>query len=170
MKNALSSSSSFFLGGGVVLQKGSKVLLFIFLEEEPDSAPRLHSCLLTAPPWSLHPLPSLISNCPLELFGDCYGGWSSFSKNKKWRTQKGLCAQDPYRALLPCSVTLSQLSSTKGRSRKADFVKNFHPLPASTSFLRSCLQALESLWYISKSPCGLLNCRGKKSFSFDYSS
>ena len=29
--------------------------------------PRLHCCLLTAPPWSLHPLPSLISNCLLEL-------------------------------------------------------------------------------------------------------
>ena len=25
--------------------------------------PRVHYCLLTAPPWSLHPLPSLISNC-----------------------------------------------------------------------------------------------------------
>ena len=51
-----------------MLQKGSKILLCIFLEGEPkDPAPRLPYCLLATPPWSLHPLSSLVSNCPLEL-------------------------------------------------------------------------------------------------------
>ena len=56
----------FHLLGALVLQN-SKILLSIFLEEGPGPAPRLHYCLLTATPWSLHPLLSLISNCPLEL-------------------------------------------------------------------------------------------------------
>jgi len=33
------------------------------LRENQDPAPRLHCCCLTAPPWSLPPLPSLISTC-----------------------------------------------------------------------------------------------------------
>ena len=32
------------------------------LRRNQDPAPRLHYCSLTAPPLSLHPLPSLISN------------------------------------------------------------------------------------------------------------
>ena len=58
--DATSSSSSL---GGLVLQKCSKVLLCIFLEEEPAAAPRLHYCLSAPPAWSLHPLPSQISSC-----------------------------------------------------------------------------------------------------------
>ena len=34
-----------------------------------DLAPRLHSCFLTAPPLSLHPLPSLTSSCSDLPFG-----------------------------------------------------------------------------------------------------
>ena len=37
------------------------------LRRNQDPAPRLHCCLLMAPPWSLHPVSSPISNCPLEL-------------------------------------------------------------------------------------------------------
>ena len=39
------------------------------LRENQDPAPRLHYCFLTALPLSLHPLPSLISNCLNLLFG-----------------------------------------------------------------------------------------------------
>ena len=59
-----------------------------------------HYCSSTAPPLSLHPLPSLISKCLnfLEL-REGHGGWSPLSKNKKWGTQKNMCAQEPHRAL-----------------------------------------------------------------------
>ena len=52
---------------------------------------------LAAPPLSLDPLPSLISNClnlPLEL-RDCRGGWSLFPTNKIWKTQKSFCVGAP---------------------------------------------------------------------------
>ena len=51
-------------------------------------APRLHYWFLAAPPLSLHPLPSLISNTgtsPLEL-SEGHGGWSLFPTNGKGRT------------------------------------------------------------------------------------
>ena len=41
----------------------------------------------------------LVLNGPLEL-REGHGGQNLASKNKKWRTQKGLCAQVPHRALL----------------------------------------------------------------------
>ena len=68
-------------------------MLCTSLEEEPGPAPGPHFCLLTVPPWSLHPLPSLIRR-------EGHGGQSLFPKNKKWRTQKGLCAQEPHREVL----------------------------------------------------------------------
>ena len=52
----------FHLLGVLILQRGSNILLCIFLKEEPGPTPRLYYCLLAAPPWSLHTLPSLISN------------------------------------------------------------------------------------------------------------
>lgn len=55
------------LSGVLLLQKGSKTLLGTLLEGEPGPAPRLHAGLSTAPPWPLCPLPSPMSNCPLEL-------------------------------------------------------------------------------------------------------
>ena len=47
----------------LVLQKSSKncYVYPLWWNEEPAS--RLLCCFLTAPPLSLHPLPSLISNC-----------------------------------------------------------------------------------------------------------
>ena len=59
----------FHLVGVLVLQKSWKILLCVSLEGEPDPAPRLRYCFLTAPPLSLHPLPSLISNCLNLPFG-----------------------------------------------------------------------------------------------------
>ena len=67
--------SDFHLLGVLVLQKNSKILLCIFLEEEPGPALSLHCGLLTAPPWSLHPLPSLISNCMNLPFGTQGRSW-----------------------------------------------------------------------------------------------
>ena len=68
--------------GVLDLQKDSKILLCIFLKVKKDHAPRQHYCLFTASPWFLHPLPSLISNFPLEV------NWELLPKNKKWRTWK----------------------------------------------------------------------------------
>ena len=52
---------------------------------------------LAAPPLSLDPHPSLISNClnlPLEL-RECRGGWNLFPTNKIWKTQKSFCLGAP---------------------------------------------------------------------------
>ena len=49
-----------FVGSFLVLQKNSKILLYTAFVEEPGPSPRLLYCFWTAPPWSLHPLPSLI--------------------------------------------------------------------------------------------------------------
>ena len=64
-----------YLLGGLVLQKNSKILLSIFLEEGPRLCPQ--SCTIISwltPPCSLHPLPSLSSNC-LNLSFGAQGRW-----------------------------------------------------------------------------------------------
>ena len=75
-----SSSSSSFSWGFEFCRKAQNIVIFI-------------------PPWSLNPLISLISNCPLEL-REGHGGWNSFPKHKKWGAQKGSCVQEPHRACL----------------------------------------------------------------------
>ena len=50
------------LGGGLFSAEELEILLYIFLAEEPRPCQRLHYCFLTAPPLSLHPLPSMTSN------------------------------------------------------------------------------------------------------------
>ena len=57
------------------LQNSSKTLLCISLRRNQDPAPRLHCCFLTVPPLSLHPLPSLISNCLNLPFGTQGRSW-----------------------------------------------------------------------------------------------
>ena len=59
----------FHLLGVLVLRKSSKILLCVSLRRNQDRAPRLHYCFSAAPPLSLHPLPSLISNCLNLPFG-----------------------------------------------------------------------------------------------------
>ena len=80
-----------FVGGFSFAERLKDIVNVYSLRRNQDPVPRLHYCLLTTPPWSLHPLPLLISNCPLEL-RESHGGSDLFPKNKKWRTQKGLCA------------------------------------------------------------------------------
>ena len=55
--------------------KSSKILLCVSLEANQGPAPRLHYCFLAAPPLSLHPLPSLISNCLNLPFGTQGRSW-----------------------------------------------------------------------------------------------
>ena len=45
------------------------------LRRNQDLVPRLRDCLLTAPPWSLQPLPALMSNLLTLLFGTQGGSW-----------------------------------------------------------------------------------------------
>ena len=95
MKNAPSTSS---ICWGLVLQKDSKILLCVSLEEEePGPAPGLHHCLLTAPPWSLLPLPSLTSNSSNLIFGAQGGSWrlKPIPPKQEVGTQKGLCPISP---------------------------------------------------------------------------
>ena len=66
----------FQLLGGLILQKSSKILSCVSLEGEPGSYPRLRYYLLTAPPWSLHPLPSLMSDSLNLPFGPQGRSWS----------------------------------------------------------------------------------------------
>ena len=97
-----SSSSSSICWGFYSAERLIDIVLY-FPGGGTGPALRLHSCLLTAPPWSPRPLPSLISSCPLELW-EGPGDRGLFPKNKKWGTQKGLCAQEPCRALAPLAA------------------------------------------------------------------
>ena len=72
--------------GVLVLQKCLKILLCVSLETEPGPCPRLHYCLLTAPPWL-----ATIWTCPLEVWKG-HGGWRLFPTGKKQETQKGFHA------------------------------------------------------------------------------
>ena len=65
--------SFFHLLGVLVLQRGSKIYCVYSLRRNQHPAPRLLYFVLTAPSRPLHPLPSLISNCHLELRKG-YGG------------------------------------------------------------------------------------------------
>ena len=69
------------------MQNSTKILLCVSLEGEPGSAPRLHCCFLTAPPLSLHPLPSLISNCSNLPFG---------TQGRSWRLKPISCNQEKW--------------------------------------------------------------------------
>ena len=89
-------------------------MLCVSPEGKPGPAPRLHYYLLTAPPRSLHPLPSLISTCLNLPFGaqrEGQGGCGLFPTGKKcsgvreW-PQKGFHAQEPHRVLLGFKLTL----------------------------------------------------------------
>ena len=84
------------------------ILLCVTLEREPGSHPeavRLYGCCLTVPPWSLHPLPSLISSClnlPLETQGR---SWrlkeAHFLKIRNGEHRKAFVLRSPTG---PCSV------------------------------------------------------------------
>ena len=81
---------------------GAQTDCYIYsLKRNQDPAPRLHYCLLTVPPWSQHPLPSLISTCLNLPFGT--QGWSwrlkLISKNQEMGDTEKACAQEPHRVL-----------------------------------------------------------------------
>ena len=69
------------------------------LKGNQDLAPRLYYCFLTFPPFSLHPLPSLISNCFNLPIGTHRRSWrlnkAYFLLTRKQGTQKDFCTQDP---------------------------------------------------------------------------
>ena len=116
-------------------------MLCLSLEAEPGSAPRLHYCFLAAPPLSLHPLPSLISNylsLPFRTQGRSWSPESVPYKNEEQGSQKGFCPWEPHRS---CSGSFSLyfflLSS---------FFLSFLP-----SFLSSIMRMLE-LNHISSFP------------------
>ena len=74
-----------------------------------DPAPRLHYCFLEAPPFSLHPLSPLISDCMNLPFGtlEDIGGWNPFPANQEWETHKSLHAQES-RSVLICFTSLNK--------------------------------------------------------------
>ena len=63
-------------------------------------APRLYYCFLAAPPLSLHPLSSLISNCLNLPFGTQGRSWRLESLPYKNWGQKGSHPQEPHSVLL----------------------------------------------------------------------
>ena len=86
----------FHLLGASVLQKSSK-LFCVSSKGDQGPVPRLHYCFLTAPPLSLHPLLSLISNC-LNLPFETQGGSrrvneAYFLPRRKQESWKGFWAQ-----------------------------------------------------------------------------
>ena len=69
------------LVGALVLQKNSKILLCLFLEEEPGHCPKY---VWTAPPLFLYSLTFLISNCLNLPFG---------TQRRSWRLNEAYCLQ-----------------------------------------------------------------------------
>ena len=70
------------------------------LKGNQDPVPRLHYCFLTAPPLSLHPLPSLISNCLNLPFGTQERSWRLESvpyKQEMGNTERLPCPGAPQR-------------------------------------------------------------------------
>ena len=71
----------------------------------------LYSCFLTVPPLSLHPLPSLISNCLNLSLGTQGRLWrlneAHFLKTRNGEHRKSFCAQEPRKALLSYHISVS---------------------------------------------------------------
>ena len=72
------------------------------LRQNQDPVPRLHYCSLTAPPFSLYPLPSLISNYLNLPFGNQGRSWKlkPIPYKQEMGTQKGFRTQEPHKVLL----------------------------------------------------------------------
>ena len=85
--------------GVSVLRKSSKILLCVYpLRRNQDPAPRLRYCFLTAPPLSLRPFPSLISNCLNLPFGTQGSPWRLKPipyKQETWDTERLPCPGAP---------------------------------------------------------------------------
>ena len=101
--------------GILVLQKSSKALLYVLLEEESEHRPNLHYGFLAAPPLSLHPLAFLISSCsklPLGAQGKSrrLSLVLALGINKKQWMQEVFSAQELHRVLLS-SFHLVQLNA-----------------------------------------------------------
>ena len=79
----------FHLLGVLVLQKGSKYCHVYSL-----SRTRMLLQVCTNPPWSLYPLPSLISNCPLEC-REGPGGWGYALKTRNGGHRKACVPRSP---------------------------------------------------------------------------
>ena len=89
----------FHLAGGSVSAKQLKILLCVSLEGEPEPCPKLHRCCLTAPLFSPHPLPFLISNCLNLPFGTQGRSWSLhetyFLQTRNWGPRKASIRRAP---------------------------------------------------------------------------
>ena len=92
-------------GGGLSSCRRAQRCCYVYpLRSNQDPAPRLHYCLLTAPPLSLHPLPSLISNYLKLPFGT--QGRSKrlneayFLQTRNRGHRKAFVPGDPHRVLL----------------------------------------------------------------------
>ena len=76
----------------LILQKSLKMLC-VSLEAEPGSYPKQHYCFLAAPPLSLHPFPSLVSEWLKGLPG-------------AWKGPAGSCWVSPALCLYCSSLCL----------------------------------------------------------------
>ena len=86
--------SSFHLLGVLILQKSSKILLCVSLEEEPGPCPRLCYCFLAAPSLSPHPLSSLRNAGKVMEAGVCS------TQMRKRGHRIGFCVQEHQSILL----------------------------------------------------------------------
>ena len=98
MKNPSSSSLRLPFVGGFGSTEELKDSYMYPSRWNQDPAPRLHYCFLTAPPLSLHPLPSLISNSLNLPFGTQRMSWrlkSILYKQKMGDTESFPCPGAP---------------------------------------------------------------------------
>ena len=103
------------LGGGLSSCRRTQRYCSVYpLRGSQDPAPRRHYCLLTAPPLSLHPVPSLINNClnlPFWTQGRSRSLDEAYFLQTRNRGQGKDCIQEGPTG--SCLVSLSQ-PGTKG--------------------------------------------------------
>lgn len=73
---SVKNANIFHLLGVLILYGVQRSCYMYPLRYNQDPAPRLHCCFLAAPPLSLHPIPSQISNSLNLVFGTQGRSWS----------------------------------------------------------------------------------------------
>ena len=105
--SGVKSADIFHLLGVFVLWRGQRYCYMYPMRGNPDRVPRLHSCLLAAPPLSLHPLPSLTSSCSDLLSGTHRRLWrlASLPHKQEAGDTESFHVQEPHRVLLGFSTS-----------------------------------------------------------------
>ena len=132
--------------GGFSSGRTQRYCYVYYLRRKQDPAPRVHYCLLTVPPWSLHPLPSLISNSLNLLFRTQGKVIEAKVRSPKIRNGEHRKACAPRSSAGPCLISVLQCTEYKLAS-KTSLLKVQHMLfPVSHFLFFSLIKSIRLLW------------------------